>query len=219
MIATADIVGRVRRLLNEAESDERLSLLSEDTRSIDLHILALLPQAVALTQKNKGDGCGCVNARSADCASVRVADGGNGSALLELPADFVSLVSLQLEGWRRPCTEQHAQSSTVAVAQCNADTRAGVCRPVAVEGTGADGARVLMLYPAVHAGAPALGHFVYEAEFNADDGLDGCSGQLADAVAYNCAALLYSVFERPDAANMFLSLAMALCNGNVRERR
>ena len=28
MIATADIIGRVRRLLNEAEADEQLSLLS-----------------------------------------------------------------------------------------------------------------------------------------------------------------------------------------------
>lgn len=218
MIATADIAGKVRRLLNEAESDEQLSLLSEDTRSIDEHIIALLPQAVAMTQRNKGEGCGCVNARSAGGELSSVADSGKECAVVSLPHDFVSLVSLQLDGWQRPCTRLYSAGSAVAAAQNNPLTRAGVCRPVAVESVGNDGARVALLYPS-QGDTPRFRHFVYEAEFNADEGLDGCSNQLADAVAYNCAALLYSVFERPDAANMFLSLAMALCNGNNIERR
>lgn len=218
MIATAEIVGKVRRLLNEAESDEQLSLLSEDTRSIDEHIIALLPQAVAMTQRNKGEGCGCVNSRSAGGELLPVADSGKGCAVVSLPNDFVSLVSLQLEGWQRFCTRLYSAGSAVAAAQNNPLLRAGVCRPVAVESVGNDGARVALLYPS-QGDAPRFSHFVYEAEFNADEGLDGCSNQLADAVAYNCAALLYSVFERPDAANMFLSLAMALCNGNNIERR
>ena len=58
-----------------------------------------------------------------------------------------------------------------------------------------------------------------EAEFNAEDGLCGCDAVLADAVTYYCAALLYSVFERQDQANAFLSLATLLCNGKSVERR
>ena len=129
-----------------------------------------------------------------------------------------TVAELQLDGWQRPCTRLYSAGSAVAASQNNPVTRAGVCRPVAVESVGNDGARVALLYPS-QGDAPRFRHFVYEAEFNADEGLDGCSNQLADAVAYNCAALLYSVFERPDAANMFLSLAMALCNGNNIERR
>ena len=56
MIATDELVRRVRRLVNEAEDDAALSLISEDTRSIDAHIMRLLPQAVALAQRNKGNG-------------------------------------------------------------------------------------------------------------------------------------------------------------------
>lgn len=219
MIATSDIVSKVRRLLNEAESDEQLTLLSEDTRSMDDHIVALLPQAVALTQRNKGSGAGCVNARHVDPDLACLSAGSDGCAVIALPRDFYAVVSVQLNGWRQPCTELVQPGSTVAIAQSNEHTRTGTCRPVAVECMAADGSRVAKLYPLPGSGVPRLDHFVYEAEFNAADGLDGCSRQLADAVAYNCAALLYNVFERPDAANMFLSLASALCNGNNMERK
>ena len=218
MIATADIIGRVRRLLNEAEADEQLSLLSQDTRSIDAHILALLPQAVAMTQSSKGGGCGCVNAKSLDVATAKMVMCDDGGAMLSLPADFVSAVSLQLKGWRRPCTRLLPTGSAEALAQCTGKVLAGTCRPLAVEGVGVDGSRVAFLYP-VLGEDPALVHFLYEAEFNADEGLLGCSAQLADAVAYNCAALLYNVFERPDAANMFMSIASVLSNSVRTERR
>ena len=130
MIATDELVRRVRRLVNEAEEDASLSLVSEDTRSIDTHILRLLPQAVALAQRNKGKGVGCVNPRSVSPQDVVIADNGDGGGALSLPADFVSLVSLQLNGWRRPCTVLHASGSAEALAQGNRYTRAGMCRPV-----------------------------------------------------------------------------------------
>lgn len=216
MIATDELVRRVRRLVNEAEEDASLSLVSEDTRSIDTHILRLLPQAVALAQRNKGKGVGCVNPRSVSPHDAVIADNGDGGGALSLPADFVSLVSLQLDGWRRPCTVLHASGSAEALAQGNRYTRAGMCRPVCVEGCGAGGTRVALLYP-LPQGA-GLGHFVYEASFDAEQGLVGGDAVLEDAVAYYCTALLYSVFERGDQATAFLSLATALCNGKNTER-
>ncbi|MBE6296238.1 MAG: hypothetical protein E7086_07030 [Bacteroidales bacterium] len=216
MIATDELVRRVRRLVNEAEEDASLSLVSEDTRSIDTHILRLLPQAVALAQRNKGKGVGCVNPRSVSPQDVVIADNGDGGGALSLPADFVSLVSLQLDGWRRPCTVLHASGSAEALAQGNSHTRAGMCRPVCVEGCGAGGTRVALLYPLLQ--GAGLGHFVYEASFDAEQGLVGGDAVLEDAVAYYCAALLYSVFERGDQATAFLSLATALCNGKNTER-
>ena len=86
MIATDELVRRVRRLVNEAEEDASLSLVSEDTRSIDTHILRLLPQAVALAQRNKGKGVGCVNPRSVSPQDVVIADNGDGGGALSLPA-------------------------------------------------------------------------------------------------------------------------------------
>ncbi|MBR3976196.1 MAG: hypothetical protein IKJ95_00025 [Bacteroidaceae bacterium] len=214
MIATDELVKRVRGLLNEAEEDKRLSFLTEDTRSIDEHILRLLPQAVALVQKSKAKGL--VNCKSVAPTAATAADNGYGACVLVLPDDYAELVSLQLEEWQRPCCRLFPPHSGEAMAQDSIYTRAGVCRPVAVEGADEDGKRVALLYPA---GSGKLRHFIYEAVFDAGKGLEGCDTVLADAVAYYCAALLYTVFERQDLAGGFLSLATALCNGKDSERR
>ena len=219
MITADELVKRVRRLLNEAEEDVRLSLLSEETRSIDGHVLGLLPQAVALVQRNKATGLGNVNPRAVDVGQAVLADSGGGCVSLPLPDDYVALVSVQLKGWRRPCRRLISQESAEAVAQNNGYMRAGVCRPLCMEGVTDDGSRVALLSPLPSDDTPRLEHFVYEAEFDASEGLVGCSDVLADAVTYYCAALLYSVFERQDQANAFLSLATLLCNGNGGERR
>ena len=46
MIATEELVKRVRVLVNEVGDDVSVSLLSDDARSFDKSIEALLPQAV-----------------------------------------------------------------------------------------------------------------------------------------------------------------------------
>ena len=193
MISTDELVKRVRRLLNEAEEDARLSLLYEETRSINGHILRLLPQAVALVQKNKAPDCGNVNP----------------------PA----LVSLQLKGWKRPCRQLLVEGCCESIAHNSGYVCAGVCRPLCVESVADDGSRVALLSPLPGGKAPQLDHFVYEAAFDTAHGLEGCNPLLADAVAYYCAALLYNVFERREQANSLLSLATLLCNGKNVERR
>lgn len=219
MIPTDELIKRVRHLLNEAEEDVGLSLLSEDTRSINAHISRLLPQAVALVQKNKAPGSGNVNPRKAKVDETTVIDCDNGMAILTMPSDFAGLISVQLAGWKRPCTELYSNDSAEAIAQYNSYTRAGVSRPVCVDTTNEHGSRAILLSPLPKCTDARILHFVYEAEFNADDGLNGCDAVLADAVTYYCAALLYSVFERQDQANAFLSLATLLCNGKNVERR
>ncbi len=210
MIATDELVRRVRRLINESEEDTQLSLLSVDTRSINPLIKGLLPQAVAFVQKNKAAGVGCVNVRSLAPDEAEIVSRDSGCGTLLLPADFVELVSLQLVGWQRPCVTLYSQNSPEALAQGNVYTRAGEFRPVCVDGVSATGERTVWLYPA--GDNSLLKHFVYEADFDIDDGLVGCESVLADAVAYYCVALLYSVFERQDVANTFISMATALCN-------
>jgi hypothetical protein len=53
--------------------------------------------------------------------------------------------------------------------------------------------------------------FLYEAVFNPADGLYGADADMVTAIVYECAALLYTMFERYDAANSCHALAMAAC--------
>ena len=80
-----------------------------------------------------------------------------------------------------------------------------------------EGVKIVKLFPCDS--TDALLHLVYEASFDPDEGLVMCDMGMADAVAYACASLLYSLFEKHDAAKSFISLAMALCGGNENVKR
>ena len=209
----SELLRRVRVVINEAVNDDDVALLSVDTRSLDDSIMELLPRAVSLVQKNRGSKR--VNSRVVDIQASDIIPDGSGCGLLALPDDFVDLVSLHLTGWESPVCRLSAHNSREAIWQRNMYTRAGCCRPVCIEAFATNGARMAMLcpFPEGDDGAPV--HFIYEAAFNAEDGLDGYDDGMPDAVVYACASLLYSVFERYDAANAMLSLALAACGGSV----
>ena len=218
MIDCNELVRRVRVVINEVADDGDVSLLSVDTRSLDDTILELLPQAVAFIQKNKGIGVGCVNARSARNSAQNVVphlDGG----LIALPDDFEELVSFTLEKWQTPVYKVHAHNSCEAAWQRNEYTRAGYCRPVCVETFTPGGIRCLLVYPFAENDPSAPENFIYEARFNESDGLNNQSDAIVDAVVYKCASLLYMVFERYDAANSMLTLALAACGGQVGKKQ
>ena len=211
----SELVKKVRLVINEAGSDDDVSLLSADTRSLDETIAGLLPRAVTFIQKNKGSGAGRVNTKAATPSALEITADGVGGGTLLLPDDFVALVSLQLAGWKSPVTRLCAHDSREAVWQRNEHTRAGICRPVCVEALTPDGKRCAQLFP-LPAGEGAVPvHFVYEAAFDAGEGLCGYDRWMVDAVVYQCASLLYTVFERYDAANSMLALAMAACSAQA----
>lgn len=212
MIDCDELVRRVRVVINEATDDEDVSLLSVDTRSLDDTILELLPQAVTFVQKNKGAGVGCVNAKSVKVSTLNIVSN-SGGGIMALPDDFEGLVSLKLEKWLKPVHTVHAHNSREAEWQQNEYTRAGYCNPVCVETFTPGGVRCLLLYPFVQNGPSNPETLVYEARFNKSDGLNNQSSTIADAVVYKCASLLYTVFERYDAANSMLTLALAACGG------
>ena len=214
MIDCDELVRRVRVVINEAADDGDVSLLSVDTRSLDDTILELLPQAVTFIQKNKGTGVGCVNAKSARISTLSVAPN-SGGGIIALPDDFEELVSCKLEKWQKPVSTVYAHDSREAAWQQNEYTRAGYCKPVCVEMFTPGGVRCLLLYPFVQGDMPNPQIFLYEACFNESDGLNCQSNAIADAVVYKCASLLYTVFERYDAANSMLALALAACGGQI----
>ena len=210
MITTDELVKKVRLLVNEPDNDATLNLLSEDTRSIDCTIKGLLGDAVLFVQQHKDRGA--VNPKGYEPATSSLTDNGDGTGEILLPADFVDLLQLQLEGWERACTQLFPALSPVALAQSNVNTRGGCSRPVCVEGVNADGCPVLRYYSLPAGTAPVVQSFVYEASFDEAKGLNiRPSNPLVQAVVYECAALLYNVFEKSAAANAFMALALSWC--------
>ena len=206
MITTEELVKKVRRLVNEAEDDASVTLISEDSRSFDDTIMALLPQAVSFVQKNSHGGY--VNVRVIPPGNLTITVFDDCPSLF-LPDDFVRLVSFQLKGWRMPCTLLSSPDSLEAIYILNQKPTEGAFRPVCIEGVSNTGERIMKLFPAEY--TTAVQHFVYEAQFNVAEGLNMCDSCMVDAVAYACAALLYNVFERYDSAKLFFSLALTLC--------
>lgn len=208
----AELLRKVRIVINEAVDDNDVSLLSVDTRSLDDSILELLPRAVLFVQSNKGVNAGCVNSRTVTPSALDITVDEDGVGELLLPDDFVSLVSLQLAGWQSPACRMYAHNSREALWQQNEYTRAGCCRPVCVEAFTSGGKRCARLFPLPDGEGAVPKHFIYEAAFRAEDGLNGYDNGMVDAVVYKCASLLYTMFERYDAANAMLSLALAACD-------
>ena len=204
------LVKKVRLLVNESDDSSDVSLLSVDTRSLDDTIKELLPQAVAFVQRNKSDACRRVNIVSASTVQLVEKDDSGGGRML-LPNDFVSLVHFKLPAWERPVTALQPAASRLAMRQFNAHTRAGVFNPVAIESFNEDGKRVALLFPAPFTTLIAPDSFVYEAVFDFSVGLQNYDPEMLDAVLYECTALLYTLYERYDAANTFHSLALAAC--------
>ena len=208
MITNDELRLKVRQIINEMHDDSAGPLLSDDTRSIDEHIAALLPDAVLWIQRNKG--WGSLNPKDATDAEVK--DHGDGTGEITLPEDFVKLIALRMEGWQRPCFQMYPSESAVAAAQHNHYTRAGCCRPVCVESYNAAGRVVLSYYSLPQESRPQVKELLYESRYNPDEGLSGSDTALHKAVAYQCAAMLFNIFERRDCANSLMGIAAAYCN-------
>ena len=210
MMTSDELVKMVRQVINETDDDAGVSLLTPDRLSFDENILVLLPRAVAFVQQCK-PAASRVNVKSLPGSSVTVVASGDGTGCVVLPDDFVAPVSVSLVGWKRPCTRFYARDSHRALLQQNRTAAAGNCRPVCIDDINASGVRCVRLSPVPVEETAVVDKFVYEAVFNPDEGLGLYDAAMVDAVVYECAALLYTMFERHDTANSYHSLALARC--------
>ena len=216
MITAQQLQSKVRQLINEIEDDAAVTLLSEDTKALDKHINALMPDAVLLVQNNKAKGV--LNPKSVVSLAMPTEDIGEGTGYILLPDDYVQLISLRMNGWKRPCTKAHTANSQMALMQHSRYTRSGVARPVCTEDILPSGQRCLR-YCCLPKGKNAVvQHFIYEARYDAATGLSGNDESLHKAVAYYCASLLMSLFGRSDMSSFFMGVAAALC-GNVEQTK
>lgn len=214
-MTTVELIKKVRQLINENESDADVTLLTDDTRNLDEHITRLLPEAVLMVQTNARQGA--VNPRMATVQRNEIVAVEEGVGEVPLPEDFVKLLSFKMNGWQRSCVLLYPAASQVAQMQSSPYTRGGVSRPVCVEKIAASG-RSLLYYSLPSGIVPEVEHLLYEARFAAEEGLAGGNDALVTAVAYQCAALLYMVFERRDNAALMQSIAATLC-GNIGEEK
>ncbi len=209
MIAESVLVDKVRALLNEARGENGVSLITDDTLLLDRYITELLPEAVLFVQMNRGKGV--VNAKNFANCNILVSDGGKG--VIALPEDYVRLVSLKLNIWKRPCFATAVTDSSVDNAQQNKYMQAGEFSPACVEVPSDEGMQ-LYVYPVAAGSVPVVEYLIYEACYDGSKGLATKNSYQVQAVAYQCAGLVCNVFEKYDAANAFFSLAAALCNNN-----
>lgn len=209
MITNEQLKNRVRQLLNETGDDSDVTLLTEDTRSLDTHIDSLLPEAVLYVQMNKG--LGSINPKQLIVVDSDICDNGDCSGSFVLPDDFVRIVVIDMNGWQRACTVLYPEDSPVGMMQMNPYSRAGYCKPICVERHSDDGRRLLCYYSLPSGVKPKVKRFVYEAAYDAANGLSGIEEFLHNAVIYRCAALLYNVFGRFDYANALSAMAASYC--------
>ena len=212
MITTEELIKRVRCLINETEDDSGVSLITDDTRSIDDTIMGLMPQAVGIVQKQCNGRY--VNVKSLKPGDVALEEAPEGFKVLALPGDFTDLVSVRLASWKMSCIGISSPDCVELYYKLGKNSLPLSFTPMCVMDVAADGAKVLKMFPCNDDDTAV--HFVYEAEFDASEGLELCDERMADAVAYVCAALLYNVFERYDAAKSFMSFAAALCGESAK---
>lgn len=207
MIAESVLVDKVRTLLNEAGGESGVSLITDDTLLLDKYITELLPEAVLFVQMNRTRGV--LNGKNFANGEVSVT--GEGKGVIVLPEDYVRLVSLKLDVWKKPCFVTSQIDSPAENAQHNKYTQAGKYSPVCVE-VPTDDAMQLNVYPVTAGTTPEVEYLIYEARYDGSKGLTTKNDFLIQAVAYQCAGLVCNVFEKYNAANSFLGLAAALCN-------
>lgn len=196
----AEIITKVRAIMNEAGNDESLNLLSEDTISLDVYIKSVIPDAVTIMIENSPFRC--VNRKS---AAVNVSES-NGAGIIVIPSDYVSLIALQLSGWKRIVSKTFELGSEEYKINCNSYTRAGINKPVAFNSYNEDG-RILECYPS----EKAVSLFAYEARYKSIDGLAlDLNDPVAIAVCYMCASLVYSVFENANTSKEMQTTAINL---------
>lgn len=201
-----EIIDKTRAILNEIGEEDSISLLSEDTVKIEEYIKSVLPEAVNLVQINSP--VRCVN-RKSGATDTEISSDIDGRCSVALPVDYVSLIAVKLQAWKKACVKAFDMHSEEYKRQCNSYTRAGVFRPVCVLGYGTNGARELWMYSICPSLKTTFEMFVYEAKYS--NGLDlDANDPLSSAVCYMAASLVYSVFENKEASQEMRTIALNL---------
>jgi hypothetical protein len=196
----AEIITKVRAIMNEVGNDENLTLLSEDTISLDQYIKSVIADAVNLIVDNSPYRC--VNRKSAT-ANVSLV---NGAGIIVVPEDYISLIALQLDGWKKIVAKTFELDSEEYKVNANSYTKAGINKPVVFNSYDATG-RTLQCYPY----ASAISLFAYEGRYTPGGSIAlNVNDPVAIAICYMCASLVYGIFENDTTSKVMSATAINL---------
>ncbi len=190
----AEIVSKVRAIMNEIGEEQSLTLLSEDTLKLDDYIISALPDAVSFVQTKSSR---CVNKKDISY------NGGGKISSIAIPDDFVSLIAVKLNTWKKTCVALYTMNDEEYKRQCNDYTKSGVNKPVVVMGFN-DTEQSFLLFPA----ADSIDIFAYEAQYTGTLSLEA-EDSLAIAICYKAASLVYAIFENKNQAQVMNELAIS----------
>ncbi len=107
---------------------------------------------------------------------------------IQVPDDFLRLVSLRMSDWQRPVVQLAVQGDAIAMRQYNRHIRGGVAKPVGIAGRNSEG--VIVEYFSTLADQHSVSEFLYIKEVPAQDIKDS---QMIDALTWICAGKVLSV--------------------------
>ena len=202
-----EILEKVRAIMNEAGSEESLTLLDEDNIKLDTYIKSAIPDAVNLVAQNSP--VRCVNMKS-DTAIIKTMATDSNSGYITLPSDFVSLIAFKISSWKRIVAQLFSINSEEYKAQAGGYQTAGLNKPMCfLSYSGAT--KILEFYAKGMVDGDAISTFAYEARYNSTSGLDlDKNDPLAQAICYMCASLVYSVFENTQTSKEMQTIALNL---------
>lgn len=180
---------RVRDILNEHGGEDVLSI-STDHVLLDEYIERCIPDAVVVLS-NAGYR---VNPKSITVGTME--DG-----FILIPDDFISLLALRIQGWKRTVTEISGVDSNEYRWAMNGFTQPGVNGPMCYR----EGNKLFFLPVA----DDDIDFGEYNAVYDSEDGLKG-DEQAATAVAYMAASLVMALFENDNAKKRLLDIAMEM---------
>lgn len=181
-----EVVEKVRKIMNEAGSDETLLLLSDDTVKLDVYIKSVIPDAIHVIQS---------------AAPLRFLDLKNYTGTIEngiipFPSDCVRIVSIKLSEWKRSVSIVYEENSEEYKIQHNEITTAGINKPKCVFSN-----QTIECFP-----AGELDYFTYVGSQD----ITSFTGILAEAICYYCANLVYKIFEMPQQGEAMKAIAIEL---------
>lgn len=198
MVDESVIIEKVRSILNEIGSDETLPIISEDTLSIDEYIKSVIPDAVTAVSEG---GLLPVNPKTAEIESVT--SDNDGVCVIDVPSDFLRLISIKLEPWRMSVSIAYKEGSEEHKRQSNPFTRSGISSPCAIITDKPN--RKLMLYSSYPDEETKVDTFAYDAMYDGTLSIEQTDKQFL-AVCYMCAYLVYTIFEN-NSAERLLNIA------------
>ena len=189
--------------MNETGADHPFELLGEDTVKLDDYIVSSIPDAVLVISRLKECPARYLYVKE---LSEWTQDAADGSTVLRLPPDFIRLVGVRLEGWKREVQTIRPYGDEEYRKQQNAVTRAGVNKPVCVF-SGSPSGEAIACFPS---GPPSYARYVARLAAVNDPELSRLGDALFPSICHMCASLVYTIFENPSTAGLMKTTAIEM---------